>query len=401
MLTLLAGITFTGVALAQEGDPASQGTAPREEELQALRERVRILEKAVDDLRGADSVVQEEIPLDLETRIHGYAALNLNYLEERKVLGFAVDEMMFQYTANLDRKMTVNTEFSLEPEEHGVDVGIEAMELSINARPAAQLAAGAFHLPISPWAVTASQGSYRYLPTAVPEALEEEAGEEYLPIDQVGVQLRGTIALGFWQLSYVGAVANGRAADAGASPQWLDYDNEKAWMGRVALQAPNGLQVGVGGYYDLMDVHDESMTLAEGEEADDFFDYKTLYDGVPELIATASVVWQGGPVELHSELYTTLHEVEGQRYQSYCGFVVVGLPLDKTTPFLMGDIVLVDPDDPVYQIFDGTGPELEILPGVRYDVGLHLAFKAQAEIAYEFDSDSFGWGLQAQLAAGF
>lgn len=388
-----------GAALAQDSAPAD--AAASEEDVKALRERVRLLEKAVDELRGAEEVVQEEIPLDLETRIHGYAAINLNYLEERKVLGFALDEMMFQYTANLDRKMTINTEFSLEPEEHEVDVGIEAMEIAINARPQLQVVAGAFHLPLSPWAVTASQGSYRYLPSAVPEALEEQANEEYLPIDQVGVQLRGTAPIGFWQLSYVGAVTNGRAPDAGSSPQWLDFDNNKALVGRIAIQAPNGLQLGVGGYYDRMDVHDESIELAEGEEADDYFDYKTLYDGVPEIIGGASVVWQGGPVELHSELYTTIHQVDGESYQSYCAFAVVGLPFGKVTPYLMGDLVIVDPDDPVYQIYDQTGPELEVLPGVRVDLGLHLAWKTQVEVAYELDSDSFGWGLQSQLAAGF
>jgi len=67
----------------------------------------------------------------------------------------------------------------------------------------------------------------------------------------------------------------------------------------------------------------------------------------------------------------------------------------------MADVVIVDPDDPVYAWFDQTGPEVEILPGFRYDIGLHLAFKLQGEFAYELDSETFGWGVQGQLAAGF
>lgn len=393
-----AFLLLVSAGLAQS-DPQA-GEASNTQEVGELRERVRLLEGAVDQLRGAADAVQQEVPLDLETRIHGYGSVNLNYLEENKVLGYAIDELVFQYTANLDRKMTVNTEFSLEAEEHGVDVGIEAMELGINVAPTVQVLAGAFHLPLSPWAVTASQGAYRYLPTAVPEALEEQSHEEYLPIDQTGLQVRGAVPVGFWQLSYDAAVTNGRAPDSGASPQIGDFNNFKALIGRVALQAPLGLQVGVGGYYDLLDVHDETLLTGE-EDEDEALAKKTVIDDAVEAIGSASLVWQGGPIELHSEVYTTLHQVEGVTYQSWCGFAVVGVPIRETTPFLMADLVLVDPDDPIYQVYDQTGPELEILPGVRHELGLHLAAKAQAEIAYEFDSQSWGWGLQGQLAAGF
>jgi hypothetical protein len=97
----------------------------------------------------------------------------------------------------------------------------------------------------------------------------------------------------------------------------------------------------------------------------------------------------------------TLHGFEGGSWTSFTGFAILSVPVDKTTPFLMADVVIVDPDDPVYQRFNQTGPEIEVLPGLRYDLGLHLAFKMQGEIAYELDSASVGWGVQGQLAAGF
>jgi hypothetical protein len=96
-------------------------------------------------------------------------------------------------TANLDRKLTFTTEFSLEAEERAVNVGIETLEIGVNVVPAFQIVAGGFHLPLSPWAVTASQGAYRYLPVEIPEGLVEEEGKEFLPIDQVGVQARGAV----------------------------------------------------------------------------------------------------------------------------------------------------------------------------------------------------------------
>jgi hypothetical protein len=250
---------------------------------------------------------------------------------------------MLQYTANLDRKMSINTEISFEPEEHDVSVGIEVLEIAIAPTPAVHIAAGQFHLPLSPWAVTASQGAFRYLPTAVPEALAEEAGEEFLPIDQLGLQLRGQVALGFWQFSYAAAASNGRAPDPGSASQQFDFNNSKALTGRVAIQSPGGFSVGAGGYYDVIDVHDETLLDGTEAEEDEEFAKKTVIDDATETIVGASVGWQGGPVELAAE----------------------------------------------------------ILPGFRYDLGLRLAYKTQVEIAYELDSQSWGWGVQAQLAAGF
>lgn len=397
MLPFMLGFSLVGSALAQEPESAPP---PEDGEVGALRERVRQLERAVDELRGASEAAPTEIPLDLQTRVHGYGAVNLNYLEEYKVLAFNLDEIMIQYSANLDRTMTVNTELSFEAKEEGVDVGIEQLELLVAPRPGVQVIAGAFHLPLSPWAVTASQGAYRYLSTAVPEALEETPGEEFLPIDQTGLQVRGQIPVGFWQLSYAGSVSNGRAPDPGASPQLTDFNDFKALMARLSVQSPAGVQVGAGLYYDVLDVHDE--TLLDGtEDEDEAIEKKTIIDDAPEIIVGASLVWHGGPVELDSEFYLTTHQVGGKSYTSPCGFFMVGVPVKKATPFMMLDYVSINPDDPIYARFDGTGPELEILPGVRRELGLHLAWKLMGEVAYEFDSLSWGWGVQSQLAAGF
>lgn len=389
-------LSLSSPAAAQEEAPVAE-----EAQLSELRERVRLLERSVDELRGAAEVAPSEIPLDLQTRFRGYGAVNLNYLEEYKVLSFQLDELVFQYTANLDRKMTVNTEISFEPEEESLAVGIEQLELILAPKPYFQVSAGAFHLPLSPWAVTASQGAYRYLPTAVPEALEEEEFEEQLPIDQTGLQLRGLVPVGFWQLSYSLAATNGRAPDPGVPAQQLDFGDGKALMGRLAIQSPAGFQVGVGGYTDLVDVHDESRLTGDEKDEDEVLAVKTVIDDARETILGASAVWQGGPVELSAEAYLTVHGYEGETYQSFTGFAILGVPVNKTTPYVMVDFISVDPADPVYAWFNNTGAELESFLGVRHELGLHLALKSQVEIAYELDSQTWGWGVQGQLAAGF
>lgn len=388
------------ISLAAVGTlPAAAQEAPAGE-IEEMRQRLRATEMAIDELRGTAEASTAEIPLDLQMRLRGYTAVNLNYLEEWSVLGFSLDETIFQYQANLDRFIALNTEVSFEPGEHGVEVGLEWAEILVRPTPAFQMSAGAFHLPTSPWAITASQGAYRYLPTAIPEALEEAEAEEFLPIDQLGLQFRGQVPIGFWQFTYAAAATNGRAPDPGVPAHQLDFNNPKALIGRVGIASPGGLQVGAGAYYDIMDVHDESL-IDGTEDEDESLEKRTIIDDASETILSGYVNTQGGALEISSEVHATIHGYEGESWTSLTAFAIVGVPVDKTTPYFMVDYVNVDPADPIYAVFNQTGPELELFPGFRYELGIHVAFKSQVEIAYELDSESWGWGVQAQLAAGF
>lgn len=391
-------IALAPIAHAQDPAPSEPPPSAEDEE---LRQRVRTLERALDELRGNTETTQTEIPLDLEMRLRAYTAVNINYLDEEQILAFNVDEIMFQYTANLDRKMTINMETAFEVEEHGMDVGLEALEIVLAPRPQLQVVAGAFHLPLSPWASTASQGAFRYLPTAVPGALKEELGREFLPIDQLGFQLRGRVPVGLWQFSYGASVTNGRAPDPGTAAQVFDVNNFKALMGEASLRAPSGFSVGLGGYYDLLDVHDES--LLDGTEAPGPEEYakETVVDDGVESFVTVNADWHGGPVELSSEFYLMLHNIEGERYTNFTGFFLVGVPIDRTTPFFMLDTVHVAPDDLIYAYYDPAGTEVEFVPGVRYDLGLRVSLKAEMEAAYHIDESEWELGAQAQIAAGF
>ena len=90
---LLSSQAFAQDEQAAAAEPGTQSSA-EDAQLGELRERVRLLERSVDDLRGAAEVAPSEIPLDLQTRFRGYGAVNLNYLEEYKVLSFALDEVI-------------------------------------------------------------------------------------------------------------------------------------------------------------------------------------------------------------------------------------------------------------------------------------------------------------------
>ncbi len=366
-----------------------------------VRERLRLIERAIDDLRGLSHTEATEIPLDLDARIRVYTAVDFLKAEELGVLQYQIEESMLQFTANLDRKMSVNTEFSFEPTEHEVVIGLEAMELQVNVTPGLSVSAGAFHNPLSTWAITASQGAYRYLPVFVPTILIEEEAHEYLSIDQTGAQIRFLQPAGFWQLGLLGAVTNGRSPDPGASSQAGDWENGKAVIGRASLQAPNGLLFTVGGSYDAMNVHDESIVVEPTGNAYNDALGRTIFQKVPEIVFAGNIVWQGGPVELDVEFYPVLHKVEGVTYTNFSGFAVVGVPIQKTTPYVMFDYLSIDEDDPIYAVYMTEPSRFDITTGFRQELGLHLALKGEVELDVPIGNNEFGWHAQTQLSAGF
>ncbi len=383
MILLMLPLTALSVALSLTS-PARAADAD-EKELAELRERIRALEKAIDEQRGI-SDAPAEIPLDLTTRINAYGAITLAQHEEQPVLGFSLDELIFQYTANLDRKMTMSTEFSLEAQEEGVEVGLEKMEILLAPSAAFQVDAGAFHFILSPWTVTASQGAYRYMTVELPETLVEETGNEYLPVDQVGVEVRGKVPVGFWQLGYGVSLTNGRSPAPGDTVAFGDGNYFKAITGRIGVYSPGGISVSGGAYYDQMSIEEDLLTSDAP---------------ITEIIAALAVNWEGGPVEIRSEWFLTLHGVDGASYQSLGGFAYLGVPVKRTTPFIGVNVIQVNPDDPVYAIFTEAPKTAEVVAGFRYELGLHLALKGQFDSAIATEEGSVIFGGQLQLAAGF
>ncbi len=397
-LSALITLLCTLPALAQSTDDEATGALPpadvatptntatdtaTDAELDALRNRVRALEQALDELEQEEAgPAVTEVPLDLETRINGWGAVTLESYEGRPV-GFALDEIVLRYAANLDRKMEFSSEVAFEPEESEVGLDVETMGLTIRAHEAFRITAGRVHLPISYWAGTAFHGAYRFLPISPPEVLSlEDHGGGFLPMHLIGVEATGTMPVGFWTANYVVGTANGRSPYLGGIAQAGDWSWGKAVYGRFWVESPGGLLVGVGGYYDDVDPGDAppDSSLA-------------LLPRFTESIATVQLVYTGA-IDLRTEHFVFMHDSA----VNLGGYAILGVPVGSTTPYLGGEYLSLDPSSPLIAM-GGQHSEDKGYLGLRYDLGLRIALKLQGDVVYE--GSQVGGAGHIQLAAGF
>jgi len=395
-----------------ESPPAQPGPpAATEAEVQALRERLREMERQVDAVTAAANASQsstKEIPLDLETRVHGYASVNMS-IDHPEPLGFTLGDLVFTYSANLDRRYSFYSELAFEPGETGVAVDIEVVELRMQFTPAFGLMAGRTHAPYSYWASVALHGPFRFTPTGNPQviALEDEGGG-WMPIHLAGLYAQGTVNPGFWQLSYVVGVTNGRSPILGGIAQSGDWSWSKAVTGRLWLQSPGGLLLGLTGYHDMVD----PGVLADGPVFEDGEDLsESALDGViREDIVGLNVVWQGSRVEFSSEAYLIQHQARGDDpVTNFGGYALLGYGINRATPYLMLDTMFVQGDDPLYSRAGEVASKKKASLGLRYDLGLRLAVKAQADafihttydVATSTEEVAQAGGGRIQLDAGF
>lgn len=379
-------------------------------EIDELRERLRALEVQLDEFRLAQSSVDEaEVPLDLETQVHGFAAVKAGLYEDDPI-GFGLDELVFTYAANLDRKYTFYSEIAFEPAEASVEVDVEAVTLSLKFTDRFGIDVGRVHAPQSWWATKAFHGSYRYLPVSTPEVLAlEDHGGGYMPMHQTGVFAFGTVPMGLSRFLWTIGTSNGRSPLLGGIAQSGDSSWGKAVVTRLSVEAPSGLVVGLGGYYD---------TVNPGDSAEDLAGFgDVLPEPMHEAIGGYHAIYDTRSFYFASEAYVMSHKfADEDSGLSYGGYLLVGPRIGRTTPYLNIDFIELVKDSAL--VTAGATPEGERKAGlgVRHDFGMRIAFKAQFDAiegrSYEsiLIDDQHAWGdltsdfhygIQTQLAAGF
>ncbi len=408
--SLALWLTLSLSAQAQDATEDEEGAADEQEsaELRALRARVRALEQAMDASKQDSAELNEaaEIPLNLETITHGYASMRATSYEGTPIGGY-VGDLIFTYSANLDRRLTFNSEVAFELGEAGSTLDVETVEIGMNFIPEFGLKAGRTHAPFSYWATTALHGPFRFTPINVPEIMAlEDAGGGWMPIHQIGLWAQGSLPLNFWRLSYTAGVSNGRSPLVGGIAQEGDWSWGKASMGHLWLEAPSGLLIGISGYYDVV----EPGTAADSALAEEGI---IIPGDLQELILGTQLNWVGTRLELSGEGFFIQHALNSRApAQNLAGYALVGVPIKRITPYVMLDTLVFDSSDPYYQLSGDFASELKSSIGARYDLGLRLAVKGQfdliQETTYHFEADgsvtegqTSGSGVHIQLAAGF
>jgi len=298
--------------------------------------------------------------------LFGDALFNLQDADEPD--GFQLGQMVAHANGMLSDRVFFFGEVSVTARSSEYSLAMERAILRYDFGDRVKVSAGRYHTPISYWNTQYHHGLWLQGSVARPEAIK--FGSRYIPVHVVGATVEGS--LGSVPLHYVAGVANGRGDNIAAAGDAGDVNGNRAVFGSLSIRPRTllGTSVGGGVYVDRIS--------SGGVEFSD------------EIIGSAHVVWDRGPVQAIAEFIHVRHEPVngGPSTGSPSFYVHVGYELDGRaqgiTPYVRYEEMDIDDDDPV---FAGQLEEYEaVVAGVRYD------FDALAALKAEYRNERIGGG---------
>ncbi|MFZ5477430.1 MAG: hypothetical protein ACOZNI_11710 [Myxococcota bacterium] len=390
---------------AQEASeaPAAEPAAVTPEEMEALRERLRQLEAQLDEqVRATEANAPEEIPLDLETKVHGYVDASLrSYNGRRFPLLFRLGSAVLRYDGNLDHKAFFSTELLFEATDQETLLRIEKVDMAVHVSDALHVSGGKTITMLTQQDDIGIAGAYRFLAVTQPETLEPETSDSTLPLHSLGLRATGTFPVGFWQLRYGLDASNGRRALYGEMAHVWDYDAMKAITAGLWVESPGGLTLGGVGYVDILD----AIGIPEGQQG--------LAEDYVEIIGAGHLRYNGPKLDLLGEVFYVRHSPAADfadAASNVSGYLQGGYKVRKTTPYARFEHNQRGWNSEVYRQLSEPHVMTKGTVGLRYDFAVHACTKLEFGYSYETDIDLDDGSTSIrpvnpsgllQLAAGF
>lgn len=373
----------------------------------------------------------EDVPVDLEMRIHAFGDIGVDAMTENHPVGFDVGDAVLAYQANLGRRFALDLDVVLGLDQYGDWLALlDRVVIDVEAGQALTIRGGKMYLPIGYWNANIPYGGFLYAPQFRPAMLEFERHGAVIPIHQAGLDLSGTFLRGLWRLGYHLGVGNGRSPHLTETQDIGDGASMKAFWAQAYVESPGHVQLGVSGYYDdRIQVGHRAMDLSEdfGDQGDvnmashTHTDEVVLQSDVREWIAAGHLAWNGP----HDQLLLEAMVVGHDRLRSPD---VLDIPPDPglqlnldgyaqyshefgpvVTPYLRWDYVELWHEDPLYVDLGKTRVQGAGTVGSRFDLGEHVAVKLEGTVQRDVIFPYAGLGLRtrdrlgagAYLVAGF
>ncbi len=434
--SLALALLLPALASAQETPPAEApaeappGEAPAETdpllipvgdtsadaEIEALRNRIRALEEQFDALQAEDVVEESEIPLDLETKVHGYADVTLRAsrlmvpLEdaEGNVVqssthppGFEIGDLVLSYNANLDQRMYATVDVVSGLGHFGETLAlVDRIDLRYEFSDAFQITAGKFQSPFGYWNTNIAYGSYLYAPMQRPIMLTFERHGAWLTTRQTGVDLHGELEVGFSRWGYHLGVGNGRSAQLTKTQDIGDGTSFKTTWAQLWFQTPGGIQIGVTGMYDPLRMERATLDFNQdlGDQSDrvnEVIDPRNpqLTSNVDEYLLMPHLAIRTSRLEFLAEGALMFHkdEPDSELVMNRAGYAQLSYRFKDVTPYVRGEYVEWWKDDPVFLDLNKLKTRPQGTLGLRWDAALHAALKFEGtyimETIYKNPSD--------------
>lgn len=386
-------------------------SALAQDEDQETRERLRVLEAQLDEIRAEQEAVDvgTELPLDLRTNISGYAATSAGFNEHTPV-SFQLAELMLSYSANLDRWATFRADTIIEGnDDGGISLELPRVHATFKSDDF-RLVVGQMPSPLSHWNEVAQHAAYLYLPVEGPEALGHDA---VITHHQLGMRGTYTPSIGYWRLNTDFMISNGRGSAAHSDPLHGDQILSKAFFASVGVVSPGGLTIAAGGQYELVLPADETLEGHVMEDPDpmDMEVSHVFEHPLHEVVGTARVLFDGSRVTLWSEGFMVFHQRQdgGDISLGLSGYILGGYRIGQSTPFVMLQRTNRPETSDIYLAEGNTETAVKASLGFRYDLALRASLKVEASAAVseeEQDATVAGIGnvapgASAQLAVRF
>ena len=270
------------------------------------------------------------------------------------------------------------------PPATGFNAEVERLIIRFDQSDRFKVSFGRYHTPVNWWNTAFHHGQWLQTTISRPEMIQ--FGGKFIPVHFVGGLVEGSLPAGGLNVNYQAGIGNGRgnvisrAGDAG------DNNARPAWVLNLFAKpdALFGLQVGGSLYLDR-------VAAASGAEFD-------------ERITAAHVVWQREDPEVIAEIAHVRHkQVDSSLSASNLAYYLqtaYRLPWFGRTwkPYYRFEHLDIEAADPV---FAGV-PSLDgSTIGVRFDISMYAAIKAEARVRRRADDRPRSNGGFLQIAFTF
>jgi hypothetical protein len=370
-------------AFAQQAPTAS---ASQQEMNSQLLDRIRALEKQVQELQGrpvavsvpAPAAVPEPVPEpptvnEVAPRLHFNVFGDVGYeATDRKAVTsntFEIGSLDLFMTARLSDKVSLLGEVLFIPtDDNSISADVERLLLQYRQNDYFGFGIGRYHTSIGYYNTAFHQGAWFETAIARPfmYAFDDEGG--FLPLQEVGLTTYGRIPSGKLGLNYVAEIGNGRNQLLGGEPAQNASDQNNGKSFNIELFARPSripdLQLGFSVYHDYVTFsdninHDELITTAHAVYINSKYEF--LNEAMLVRHAESST---GTPGIFHTPGFYTQFSRAFAKYRPYFRYQYINAGVDEP---IYGDPT----DGPV--VGRRNGPTA----GIRYDFNQHAAFKLQ------------------------
>lgn len=309
--------------------------------------------------------------------------------------GFTEGQFAAHLASELSPRLTFFGEITLSaradagtgmPPAAGFNAEVERSIIRFDQSDRLKVSFGRYHTPVNWWNTAFHHGQWLQTTIARPEMVQ--FGGRFLPVHFVGALVEGKVPAGGWHLNYNAGLGNGRASVISRGGDAGDSNSHRAWLVNIFSRPdrPFGLQFGGSAYFDR-------VTLASRREFD-------------EHIVAAHVVWQKEDPELIAEVAAVRHEeripvrpaaVWNRAFYIQGAYRLKG-PARLLKPYYRFERVNIAANDVV---FAGVQKLNQSIAGVRWDVSMNAAFKAEYRALRRLDDAPRTHGAFFQIAFTF